>query len=233
MLQAGTILGGTYQIIEEIGSGGGGVASPNRVVVEENLTLLAAKQYALEGKTAVLNFANPIEPGGGVLRGANAQEEYLCRASNLYFSLVSSQAGKYYEIHNNIIKRNQANSMFIGTDSVIYSPNITIIKEDIGYIPGESSATDTVFINEWFHVDVISCAAPFFSRKDYVIPNGDLQIYLKLQWKMIFVVKRSASFVKTLRRLRQHFLNSLRQVNMYLAAKEINEDFLSKSYIIT
>ena len=34
----------------------------------------------------VLNLANPVNPGGGVRRGANAQEEDLCRKSSLLIS---------------------------------------------------------------------------------------------------------------------------------------------------
>ena len=34
-------------------------------------------------KTAVLNFANPFDPGGGWLRGAPTQEESIVRCSSL------------------------------------------------------------------------------------------------------------------------------------------------------
>lgn len=44
------------------------------------------KEEAIDPKdrgVLVLNFANPVNPGGGVRRGAKAQEEDLCRKSSL------------------------------------------------------------------------------------------------------------------------------------------------------
>ena len=37
---------------------------------------------------AVLNFALPSNPGGGVVNGSSAQEECLCRCSTLYYNLT-------------------------------------------------------------------------------------------------------------------------------------------------
>ena len=47
-------------------------------------------------KCLVLNFANPYHPGGGVRRGAKAQEEDLCRCSTLLPSLELEEARAYY-----------------------------------------------------------------------------------------------------------------------------------------
>jgi uncharacterized protein (TIGR02452 family) len=152
---------------------------PNRegdVSFQENLTLLAAKEPAKMGKhTAILSFANPVEPGGGTLRGANAQEESICRASNLYKALTSASAYYYYKINNSIRSKNQFNSMFLGTDNVLYSPDVLILKEDGDYRRGYASSGVERYMNHPFRVDVITCAAPFFSGSGYILPNGDLQ----------------------------------------------------------
>ncbi len=61
----------------------------SNLYVEEATTFAAAKKVlGKDQKIAVLNFANAYHPGGGVTRGAMAQEECLCRSSNLYESLT-------------------------------------------------------------------------------------------------------------------------------------------------
>lgn len=47
-----------------------------------------AHEYVLKGKkVCMLNMASKWKPGGGVENGSTAQEEHLCRASNLYLHL--------------------------------------------------------------------------------------------------------------------------------------------------
>ena len=140
--------------------------------IENAPTLEVAETYAKRQKTAVLNFANPLEPGGGVFRGADAQEEYLCRMSNLYHSLSSESAHLYYAQNRVIKRKNQFNSMFLGTDAIVYSPEVTVFKKAVDFLSGEKIESIT---NDWFNVDVITCAAPFFSGLGYILPNGDLQ----------------------------------------------------------
>jgi len=93
---------------------------------------------------AVLNFANPYEPGGGVKRGARAQEECLCRCSNLYNVISNTKCeSEYYEFH-------KANKGYLFSDRVIYSPDIIVLKND-----------DYELLENSFNVDVITCAAPY------------------------------------------------------------------------
>lgn len=145
---------------------------------EENLTLIPAYRFADGGmKTAILNFANPVEPGGGVLRGASAQEEYLCRASNLYPCLTGECAKTFYSKHNEIIKSNQFRSMFLATDTVVYSPQVTFFREEDYYRDMDDVMIIAAqnYTSHWRKIDVITCAAPFFSGSGYVLPNGDLE----------------------------------------------------------
>lgn len=44
-----------------------------------------------ENRILVLNLANPVNPGGGVRKGAKAQEEDLCRKSSLLVSLEGKE----------------------------------------------------------------------------------------------------------------------------------------------
>ena len=102
-------------------------------------------------KTAVLNFANAYHPGGGVTNGAMAQEECLCRSSNLYSALTLP-----YLIHN-YYKWNSRNTGDMGTDAVIWSPGVTVFKTD-DPVPVEMDRSD------WFQVDVLTCAAPYYDK---------------------------------------------------------------------
>ena len=118
------------------------------VSVVEDTTFHCASLYALGNKkVAVLNFANAYSPGGGVLDGAIAQEECLCRSSNLYESLTLPYLLKNY------YKWNSRNTGDMGTDAVIYSPDVTVFRTD-DLIPKD--------LSPWFQTDVITCAAPYY-----------------------------------------------------------------------
>lgn len=94
----------------------------------------------------VLNLASPVNPGGGVRRGARAQEEDLCRKSSLLFSLESKTARKYYGYNKSLNTQ-------MGSDALMISPNVEIIKDENGEL-----LDDTVIVS------VLTCAAPRIKR---------------------------------------------------------------------
>ena len=115
--------------------------APGIVKVTKNSSFNAARNYT--GKVAVLNFASATNPGGGVTKGSNAQEECLCRCSTLYNVLSDPKFDEIFyrphKEHGNALHNNDA----------IYTPDIQIIKSDnynLLYRP--------------FSVNVITCAAP-------------------------------------------------------------------------
>lgn len=124
------------------------------IVVEENTSFAAACAYRGLGKTAVMNFANPVYPGGGVANGAMAQEECLCRSSSLYLSLRTPEAGaEFYEYH-----KGWSNHFF--SSRLIYSRDVLVFKSDDPF-------PKLLDQKDWFSVDVITCAAPYLAKRRY------------------------------------------------------------------
>ncbi len=133
-----------------------------RVYVSEKRSLEAAAAYAREGKkVCVLNFASASNPGGGVVNGASAQEESICRCSTLYPCLNTKEMWeKFYTPH-----RIAADPLH--NDDLIITPDVVVFKSDISFpepLPRES----------WYKVDIITCAAPNLRQRpsNEMNPNG-------------------------------------------------------------
>jgi uncharacterized protein (TIGR02452 family) len=109
---------------------------PPRIRVIQSDTYDAAEVLAKSptrtpGRTAVLNMASAMKPGGGVLNGSLAQEESLCLRSTLYASLRDS----FYRIPET---------------AAVYTPDVLVFRSsDNNRLPEVDS----------YFVDVISCAA--------------------------------------------------------------------------
>lgn len=84
------------------------------------------KAIEMGSKCAVLNMASARNPGGGVASGSRAQEEELCRRSNLIYSLYSytSLGRKLFGFDNT-----SKNTYPIPHYGGIYSPYVTIYKK--------------------------------------------------------------------------------------------------------
>ena len=105
-----------------------------------------------EKDVLVLNFASPTHPGGGVKKGAKAQEEDLCRMSTLYVSLTSDKAASFYK-HNRMVDDTK------GSTSMIFSDYVEIFKdENYSYLP------------EPVRVSVLTCAAPVYRAGNMANP---------------------------------------------------------------
>ncbi|MFI6482063.1 TIGR02452 family protein [Nonomuraea sp. NPDC050663] len=107
------------------------------IEVVERSTLAAARGMRAP---VVLNFASARSPGGGFLKGAQAQEESLARASSLYLSLREARA--FYAAH-------PRGSSLLYTDAVAYSPDVRVFKDDEGRLLAEP-----------YRMAVITSAAP-------------------------------------------------------------------------
>ncbi len=111
------------------------------IQVTNETTLGAALRFTESGlKPLALNFANGIQPGGGFLVGARAQEEVLCRSSALYSTLAGDPM---YDAHR---KRPRPDA----TDWAIYSPDVPVFRTDAG----------TELDRPWL-LSILTCAAPY------------------------------------------------------------------------
>ena len=135
--------------------------APAKVFVSRKRTLEAAADHARAGKkVCVLNFASASNPGGGVKNGSSAQEEAICRCSTLYPSLIQKNMWSgFYSPH-------RAASDPLHNDDCIYTPGVVVFTTDPAYpkaMPQE----------EWYSVDVLTCAAPNLREKPSNSMNYD------------------------------------------------------------
>ena len=123
--------------------------------------ILATRDLMGQGyNPAVLNMASLYHPGGGVLTGSSAQEEELCRRSNLAISLYqfSLPGGRYGDLAEMVrVKRRAERYPMDNTYGGIYSPNITFFRatKDEGY----------ALLDEPFRAAVISVASLNYNPK--------------------------------------------------------------------
>ena len=119
---------------------------PAKILVSKNRSFYAAAGYK-DMKVCVHNFASASNPGGGVANGASAQEEALCRCSTLYFNLSDYACMQsFYYPHRNAHDP-------IHNDDCIYTPDVVVFKSD-------TSDPRNMKEDDWYKVDVITCAAP-------------------------------------------------------------------------
>ena len=141
--------------------------NPATVIVSKKRSFEAASAYK-DQKVCVHNFASASNPGGGVKNGANAQEECLCRCSNLYLCL------KMPKLWDDFYLPHRTTRNPLHNDDIIYTPGVRIIKSD--------TATPKLLPkSQWFDVDVITCAAPNLrERPGNSYNSGDGSVPVKI-----------------------------------------------------
>lgn len=122
-----------------------------KIIVSKKRSLEASAGYA-GLKVCVHNFASATNPGGGVTRGSNAQEEAICRCSSLYFNLnTRTLIDDFYNKHRYSIQSGEMTKTY--NDDCIFTPGVCVFKTD-------TTAPELLPEENWYKVDVITCAAP-------------------------------------------------------------------------
>jgi uncharacterized protein (TIGR02452 family) len=109
-------------------------------VINATTLEVAASMDEYADIVTVQNFASGHHVGGGYLKGRDAQEEYLCRATGLYECLSRSKCAKFYVLAN-------SDKPGLNSDNVILSPRVPVFRKD-----------DSTLREEVSLVNVISCA---------------------------------------------------------------------------
>ena len=126
----------------------------SKIIYQEPADIVVSKKKSLEAAAAykynwvcVHNFASATEPGGGVISGASAQEECLCRCSSLYACINSEEMQeKFYNPHREM-------QNFLYNDDIIYTPFVMVFKTD-------TEDPELLPEDNWYKVNVVSCSAP-------------------------------------------------------------------------
>ncbi len=131
----------------------------SKPVYDEDAQIIVSKKRSFEAASAytgkrvcVLNFASATNPGGGVKHGSSAQEECLCRCSTLYPCINERTiSGGFHYYHRSMLEAGNLNALY--NDDCIYTPGVIVFKTD-------ESLPKTMPENDWYTVDIITCAAP-------------------------------------------------------------------------
>lgn len=121
-------------------------SEPAKIVVSKKRSFEAASAYK-DYNVCVHNFASATNPGGGVVHGSSAQEECLCRCSDLYFCLNTQK------MWDGFYKPHRAEQNPIHNDDIIYTPDVVVFKTD-------TARPELMVEEDWYRVNVVTCAAP-------------------------------------------------------------------------
>ena len=130
-------------------------ASKECVIEVKNIDSFAEKT------DLVMNFASATHPGGGYLKGSNAQEECLCRQSSLYASLSNFQARDMYDFNQN------CNSP-VYSDYMLLSPKVDVFR-----------SVSLEFLKEPYTTAVMTVPAPNVKGKAAHVPYKEIECVME------------------------------------------------------
>jgi uncharacterized protein (TIGR02452 family) len=128
----------------------------------------------------VLDMASAVSAGGGVENGSRAQEEELCRRSNLSHALFKYSSRKY-DIFSDLKKPKKFHYP-IDDFGAIYVPKVTVYKSHLSYNP----------MYEPFYCSVVAVAAirkpkldkqGLLTEEDSIITKGKIRTILRVAVK--------------------------------------------------
>lgn len=135
----------------------------------ENVTTIGAiLRYAADKRVAALNFANAMYAGGGYVLGGNAQEESLCRASMLYYTIKTCK--KYY-------RKNRLHILPDYTEMMIWSENVPVIRDENGEM-----------LEDQLKCDFITCPAVNRTFAKFIMPGGKIKKIMRRRIKRIITL---------------------------------------------
>lgn len=137
---------------------------PAKIIVSRKRSLEAASGYK-DYKVCIHNFASATNPGGGVTKGSNAQEEAICRCSTLYFNINEKKmVSEFYNQHRQLLKAEKMDATY--NNDCIYTPGVVVFKTD-------TVSPELLPRQDWYQVDIITCAAPNLRKRPSNMMNPD------------------------------------------------------------
>jgi uncharacterized protein (TIGR02452 family) len=140
----------TIPVPESVYYPGGEVSEPfpetrydTQISVTTQRTVEAAETIGGE-RVGILNFASATRVGGGVTTGSSAQEEAICRVTNLYGALSDCKRRGWYYVKPGDPRY---------TDNIIYTKGVSVVKTD-------AKNPQPLDPGEYWCLDVVTCAAP-------------------------------------------------------------------------
>lgn len=136
--------------------------------VYNQTTLAVAEARIAQGyRVAILNLASAVSPGGGWLKGSQAQEESLARASALVYTLRDDEF--YFETTHH------TNPFY--NDTVLVSPAVPFFRHHNGQ-----------FIDTLWQADVITSAAVHAKAVQRYMPDrvGEIALHMEYRTHKVF-----------------------------------------------